>query len=408
MARRMTDSGQPEALPNPKPQSPQRNREAEMGATLATTPSKRPEKVVLRMTKAADAERAPERAALPDREIHALIRNESILPSGSIETNQVQPASLDLRLGSTAYRLQASFLPGDDATVVQRLKTLSMTRMDITKPSVLERGCVYLAPLVESLKLPPTTSGRANPKSTTGRLDIFTRLITDRGREFETVAAGYEGALYAEIVPRSFSVIVERGTRLNQVRLFQNRPTTPPMTGPEETSRRLSVNLLSTTPGAVIGYRAKKNTPLMDTRKIDHYDPLEFWDPIEEPRNGELILNPGDFYILGSRERVVVEADQSAEMMPFDASVGEFRIHYAGFFDPGFGCHVSGSPGTIAVLEVRAHDVPFVLQHGQVVGRIIYNRLMAKPDHLYGHGIGSHYHDQGIALSKQFKRDARG
>ena len=360
------------------------------------------------MTKAAEAERAPERAALPDREIHALIRNDSILARGSIGTDQVQPASLDLRLGTTAYRLQASFLPGDDATVAQRLKTLSMARMDITTPSVLERGCVYLAPLVESLKLSPTTSGRANPKSTTGRLDIFTRLITDRGREFETVAAGYEGALYAEIVPRSFSVIVERGTRLNQVRLFQNRPTTPPMTGPKETSRRLSVNLLSATPGAVIGYRAKKNTPLMDTRKTNHYDPLEFWDPIEEPRNGELILNPGDFYILGSRERVVVEADQSAEMMPFDASVGEFRIHYAGFFDPGFGCHVSGSPGTIAVLEVRAHDVPFVLQHGQVVGRIIYNRLMAKPDHLYGHGIGSHYHDQGIALSKQFKRDARG
>ena len=345
--------------------------------------------------------------ALPDREIHTLIANGCITAAESPAGDQVQPASLDLRLGGTAYRLQASFLPGTESTVTERLKTLSMAEMDISRPTVLEKGCVYLVPLLENFALPLAVSGRANPKSTTGRLDIFTRLITDRAREFETVVTAYEGPLYAEIVPRSFSVIVQRGTRLNQVRLFRETVRAPGATPRAPMSRRLSVNLLNGPADAVIGYRAKKNTPLMDTRRVDHYDPHEFWDVIEKPRNGELTLNPGDFYILGSQERVVVEPGQSAEMVPFDAAVGEFRIHYAGFFDPGFGCHASGGRGTIAVLEIRAHDVPFVLQDGQDIGRIIYNPLESRPEHLYGHEIGSHYHDQGVTLSKQFKRRRR-
>ena len=353
------------------------------------------------MTTDTTTEGTIERTALPDHEIEKLINARKIEAALPIEVGQIQPASLDLRLGQMAYRLQASFLPGADATVSQRLQTLAMAALDLSSPTVLEKGCVYLAPLVERMRLPRTISGRANPKSTTGRLDIFTRLITDHGREFETVEAGYAGILYAEIVPRSFSVIVKAGTRLNQLRLFHEAPA--PGDGGQAASRRLSVNLTGRTRRTVIGYRAKKNTPLMDTGKSGHYDPLDFWDPIEEPRHRELILNPGDFYILGSRERVVVKPDQSAEMMPFDAAVGELRIHYAGFFDPGFGWHESGAPGTIAVLEVRAHDVPFVLQHGQVVGRMIYDRLTARPTQVYGHALGSHYHDQGVALSKQFR-----
>ena len=363
---------------------------------------------------------------LPYQRIKALIRDGRITADEPPDDEQIQPASLDLRLGGTAHRIQASFLPGCRGTTARKLEALSMAELDLSKPAVLEKGCVYLAPLMEGVRLPRGVSAKANPKSTTGRLDIFTRLITDYGTEFERVPDGYSGPLFAEIAPRTFPIIVQQGVRLSQMRFVRGKP--PPtdallerlnsagtlvrgMDGsPEDAEIRkgvkLSVNLEPENGGDTVAYRGRKNAPIVDVRRADHYDPDDFWDPIAAPADGRLILNPGDFYILGSRERVAVPPDCAAEMVPFDPQIGEFRIHYAGFFDPGFG-YGKGMKGTRAVLEVRAHEVPFVIEHGQTVGRIVYNRLVEVPEKIYGAAIGSSYQDQGLALSKQFRRARR-
>ncbi|MCY4511719.1 MAG: 2'-deoxycytidine 5'-triphosphate deaminase [Acidobacteria bacterium] len=361
---------------------------------------------------------------LPYQRIRALVRDGRITAAEPVADDQVQPASLDLRLGAVAYRLQASFLSGRHSTVARKLDALSMAELDLSSPTVLEKGCVYLAPLLESLRLPRGVSAKANPKSTTGRLDVFTRLITDYGSEFERVPDGYSGPLFAEIVPRTFSVIVQRGVRLSQLRFVRGKP--PPTDsllerldeadnlvyleddGPAvadiQKGVRLSVSLRGRDAADVVGYRGRKNAPLVDLRRVGHYDPSAFWDEIRDLPDDRLILNPGDFYILGSRERVVVPPDCAAEMVPFDPTVGEFRIHYAGFFDPGFGYGDESDKGTRVVLEVRAHEVPFVIEHGQVVGRVVYSRLLEVPEKIYGASIGSSYQRQGLALSKQFRR----
>ncbi len=375
---------------------------------------------------AGDARAAVSTGVLPYQHIRALIRDGCVTAEEPVAEDQIQPASLDLRLGAVAYRLQASFLPGRHSTVERKLDALSMAELDLSLPTVLEKACVYLAPLMESLWLPRGLSAKANPKSTTGRLDVFTRLITDYGSEFERVPDGYSGTLFAEIVPRTFSVIVQQGVRLSQLRFVRGKPPPTdsllerlnqaenliyddedsPGEADIEKGLKLSVNLRGEHPHDVVAYRGKKNPPIIDVRKVDHYDPEEFWDRITSPRDGRLILNPGDFYILGSRQRVRVPPAFAAEMVPFDPSVGEFRIHYAGFFDPGFGYGDSDIPGTRPVLEVRAHEVPFVIEHGQIVGRLVYTPLLEVPDRVYGVSIGSFYQRQGLALSKQFRRDA--
>ncbi len=373
---------------------------------------------------ARDALPAVSTGVLPYQRIRALVRDGRITAAEPVADDQVQPASLDLRLGAVAYRLQASFLSGRHSTVARKLDALSMAELDLSSPTVLEKGCVYLAPLLESLRLPRGVSAKANPKSTTGRLDVFTRLITDYGSEFERVPDGYSGPLFAEIVPRTFSVIVQRGVRLSQLRFVRGKP--PPTDsllerldeadnlvyleddGPAvadiQKGVRLSVSLRGRDVADVVGYRGRKNAPLVDLRRVGHYDPSAFWDEIRDLPDDRLILNPGDFYILGSRERVVVPPDCAAEMVPFDPTVGEFRIHYAGFFDPGFGYGDESDKGTRVVLEVRAHEVPFVIEHGQVVGRVVYSRLLEVPEKIYGASIGSSYQRQGLALSKQFRR----
>ena len=373
---------------------------------------------------ARDALPAVSTGVLPYQRIKALIRDGRIAATEPVAEDQIQPASLDLRLGAVVYRLQASFLPGRHSTVERKLDVLSMAELDLSSPTVLEKGCVYLAPLMESLRLPRGVSARANPKSTTGRLDVFTRLITDYGAEFERVPDGYSGPLFAEIVPRTFSVIVQQSVKLSQLRFVRGKP--PPSDSLLERLDKaenliyvdednpapavirdkglwLSINLRGENPEDVVAYRGRKNAPIIDVGRVGHYDPGEFWDPIRSRPDGRLILNPGDFYILGSRERVVVQPDCAAEMMPFDPSVGEFRIHYAGFFDPGFG-YGESDKGTRVVLEVRAHEVPFVIEHGQVVGRVVYSRLLDIPEKIYGASIGSSYQRQGLALSKQFRR----
>ena len=360
----------------------------------------------------------------PSQKIRELVESGAITSTNKIDEEQIQPASIDLRLGPIAHRVQASFLPGSVSTVESKIKETQMTEIDLSRPTVFEKGCVYIVPLMESLRLPGDTYAKANPKSSTGRLDIFTRLLCDYGSEFERAPEGYKGKLYAEVVPRTFSVILREGIRLNQLRLVRGSP--PPSDAKlheldeQETlvyheeglpkdahideGVRISVNLLGDRESGIIGYRAKKNTPAIDLDKIAYYDPEDFWEAVPARKRNSLILNPDDFYILVSKEKIRIPQDHAAEMVAYDPSVGEFRIHYAGFFDPGFGYGASDIKGTSAVLEVRSHEVPFLIEDGQIVGRLIYERLLAKPDKIYGVGIGSSYQGQGLALSKQFKR----
>jgi dCTP deaminase len=358
---------------------------------------------------------------LPSQAIEALARAGTELRADEpIRDDQIQPASLDLRLGRMAYRVRASFLPGRSATVDAKLDELAMHAMDITAGGVLERGCVYIVPLLEQLALGPDTSAMGNPKSSTGRLDVFTRLITDHGTEFDRVRARYRGPLYAEISPRTFSVLVRTGSRLSQLRLRRGHPVTSDAEHQRLQDEQqlvaskleaddirngvpIGVDIRAERYGGIIGYRAKSHAGLIDIDKVRHYDVLDYWEPVRAPRRGGLVLDPGEFYILGSRDAVRVPPTHAAEMIAYDTLVGEFRVHYAGFFDPGFGHPEAGGAGARAVLEVRSYEVPFVLEHGQIVGRLVYEPMTERPHKLYGRDVKSNYQRQGIALSKHFK-----
>jgi dCTP deaminase len=375
-------------------------------------------------------ESAPPRPTgiLPSQEIPNLIARGNISAAPAINPDHIQPASLDLRLGDMAHRVRASFLPGPNSTVEAKIKELRMARVDLTGAPVLEKDCVYIVPLVEELNLPENISGKANPKSTTGRLDIFTRLITDYGTEFDRVPPGYKGKLYAEVVSRTFTVAIRAGMRLSQLRFVLGSPVAGDRTIREldqeeplvymdeeenpskaRTHRglRITVNLEAAEPGEIIAYKARRYAPTIELDRINYYSTEEFWEVRHQNTAKNLILEPGDFYILASRERVRVPPDYAAEMVPFDPSDGEFRIHYAGFFDPGFGYGSSDIKGTRAVLEVRAHEVPFLIEHGQLVGRLNYMPLLRRPDKIYGTNIGSSYQHQALTLSKQFQREIK-
>jgi len=360
---------------------------------------------------------------LPCQAISALWRDGEITATQPLTDDQIQPSSLDLRLGEVAYRVRASFLPGPGQNMAQKINQYTMHSVDLTRGAVLERGCVYIVPLLERLSLSQRLSAIANPKSSTGRLDVFTRLITDGASEFDRIDAGYHGPLYAEIAPRTFSILARTGARLNQMRLrrgehrltdtelsrlHQQSPLVHSDEGTENISEgiALTVDLQGAGGTGLIGYNARPHAPLIDMEKINHYDPVDFWEPIYAGTGTEsgLVLNPDDFYILASREAVSVPPDHAAEMVAYDTLVGEFRVHYAGFFDPGFGWAEAGGKGTRAVLEVRSHDVPFLLEHGQTVGRLVYERLTNSPDRIYGEDIGSNYQKQTLALAKQFRR----
>lgn len=352
---------------------------------------------------------------LSSQQIRAMIDTGTLLGTPAILPEQVQPASLDLRLGQIAYRVRASFLTGAGNTVTDRLAEFEMHRIDLSAGAVLEKGCVYVVPLMESLALPMGVQAVANAKSSTGRLDLLTRLITDGGVEFDRVSPGYTGPLYAEICPRSFSVLVRPGMRLNQIRFRAGQAVlsddalralhaqTPLVDGTARIDEGLgfSVDLRPAT-GTLVGYRAKPHTGVIDLDRIGHYDPAAYWEEVHSD-NGQIILDPGAFYILVSREAVHIPPECAAEMAPYVAMVGEFRVHYAGFFDPGFGHAAAGGTGSRGVLEVRCHEAPFVLEHGQIVGRLVYEQMDQVPDHLYGAGIASNYQGQGLKLSKHFK-----
>lgn len=369
-------------------------------------------------------DRARRTGILPGQALRRLVGEGRITADGGIPDELIQPASLDLRLGKRAWRVRTSFLPGAASTVQQKLDRLTMHQIDLTAPTVLERGCVYIVELQERLRLPRDMSAKTNPKSSTGRLDVFTRLVTDHCESFESVAAGYDGPLYLEIAPRTFSVLVSAGQRLNQLRVWRGNPrpsdnlhrelhqrsalvSPESLDGAEPTIRDglwVSVDLSGDSHDGLIGYRARHHAPLIDLNRIDHYPVEDFWEPVRANADRTLILDPNQFYILVSRERVAVPPDSAAEMVAYDTSFGEFRIHYAGFFDPGFGYGAVSGGGTPAVLEVRSHEVPFELAHGQRVCRLVYERLSEAPETLYGADIGSHYQGQGLKLSKHFRK----
>lgn len=351
---------------------------------------------------------------LPSQSLQTMIETGEITLDQPLVDGQIQPASLDLRLGTKAWRVRASFLPGKGATVADRLNDFTMHEIDLSGGAVLEKGCVYLVPLMEGLALPDHINAVANAKSSTGRLDLFTRCLTDGGIEFDRISRGYRGPLYAEISPRSFSVLVRPGMRLNQIRfragkaeisdaeLTQLHNDISLVDGPAQIDGGLGFSVDLDLPNGLVGYRAKPHTGLIDLDLIGHYDPAEFWEPIYTTEK-RIILDPGAFYILVSREAVHIPPDCAAEMAPYLAMVGEFRVHYAGFFDPGFGHSAAGGTGSRGVLEVRCHEAPFALEHGQSVGRLVYERMAAVPDILYGADLKSNYQGQGLKLSKHFK-----
>ena len=355
---------------------------------------------------------------IPSQGLEAMIAAGEIAAEPDVEAAQIQPASLDLRLGRRAWRVRASFLTGRDATVAERLDTFAMHEIALEDAgTVLETGCVYLVELAERLALPADVAAAANAKSSTGRLDLLTRLITDRSPEFDRVEAGYSGPLYAEICPRTFSVLVRPGVRLNQIRFRRGRAeidddalrslhaAEPLVDGPAHIDGGLGFSVdLRPRGGGIVGWRARRHSGLIDLARIDHYAPEEFWEPVRPGPWGGVILDPDAFYILVSREAVNVPPDTAAEMVPFLAVAGEFRVHYAGFFDPGFGHLSTGGRGSRGVLEVRCHEAPFALEHGQTVGRLVYERMAERPDRLYGRDLGSTYQGQELRLAKHFRQ----
>ena len=356
---------------------------------------------------------------LPDRMIAAMEEDGLILPAFPFVESQIQPASLDLRLGEVAYRVRASFLPGPDTTVAERIDELKLHEVDLSDGAVLETNCVYIVPLLESLALPPSILASANPKSSTGRLDVFTRVIADGTRRFDMIGAGYHGPLYAEISPKTFPVLLRQGSRLSQIRFrighslladaelldLHTRETLVASEAPNVSNGGIAVgvDLAGEAWGGLLGFRAKRHTGVVDVDRRNALDVEDFWEPIQARPDRSLILDPGEFYILASKEAVQVPPNYAAEMVPFDPLVGEFRVHYAGFFDPGFGHAGAGGQGSRAVLEVRSREVPFILEHGQIVGRLVYEKMLALPDTLYGTRIASNYQGQGLKLSKHFR-----
>ena len=371
---------------------------------------------------------------LSSQEILDLISKKIINSEQKINNDIIQPASIDLRLGNKAWRVPASFLPGKGNKVSSRLKDLAMHEFSLIDGAVLECGCVYIVKLLESVSLTDDLTGIANPKSSTGRLDVFTRLIVDGAQEFEAVPAGYEGALYLEISPRTFSVLVRTGSRLNQLRLKRGTSFTSDkemeilqehvglvrnkdsLELPDKIKNGvpLSVDLIGE--NGLVGFKARKHSMLIDVDKPNFYKRELFWEKIttedlihstnfskKNNGSGALILSPDAFYILASKEYVSVPSNYAAEMRAYDTKVGEFRAHYAGFFDPGFGLSELGASKTRAVLEVRSHDVPFLIEQGQTVCRLVYEPMSSIPKNLYGEvGSTSSYQAQGLKLAKHF------
>jgi len=397
------------------------------------------------MTKTDSTAKSTLQVAIAEGEYAGILPSQKIeemLSSGEISTmlmppdhDQIQPASIDLRLGDYAYPVDTSFLPGKGIKVFDKMRQLDDRfadfKIDLSKGAVLEKGRVYVIPLLESIRLKRDVAAFANPKSSTGRLDILTRLIADEATSFDQVDEGYQGELFIEVAPRSFSIVVKTGTRLNQLRFRRTREEggssitatewkklldnglIVDSSEHESNTRSIQTGLLPFTvdlkgsgnEGEIVGYRSKKHVKRIDLERRD-YLPFDFWEPIRYHRTSSLILDPDEFYILMTKEALAVPPEYAAEMLPYDTRAGEFRVHYAGFFDPGFGwsANASKAGSSRGVLEVRSHEVPFLLEHGQTVGWLRYERMAARPELLYGQDLNSNYQGQSLKLAKQFKQ----
>ena len=322
-------------------------------------------------------------------QIKSLIDEKCIFSNKSINTHQLQPASLDLTISNTCYRIKASFIP-NNRPISKIISELMLAKIDLSKEFLLERNCIYLCEINEKLKLPKEIKGKANPKSTTGRLDIFTRIITEHGSEYDFIDYNYKGKLYLEIIPQSFSIKIKNNISLNQIRFYKG-----PKGESTQREQKISVNIKK---GTVSAYKAKKITSAIDMSKINYYEKDMYWEKII-PKEDYFIIEKDEFYILRSKERIIIPNDSAAELEPFNDSFGNFRVHYAGFFDPGFG----NDNGLPAVLELRAYDTPFIIRDGQLVGQLNYYKIEEIKNNFYGRGIKSNYHDQSLKLAKQFK-----
>ncbi|HVJ76435.1 MAG TPA: 2'-deoxycytidine 5'-triphosphate deaminase [Hyphomicrobium sp.] len=364
------------------------------------------------------AKRRDETAGIvPSQGIAGMIASGQIMLAEPLAETQVQPASLDLRLGAVAYRVRASFLPRPGGRVQSKLDDLALHTISLSQGAVLETGCVYIVPLLESLELPPDIEASANPKSSTGRLDVFTRVIADGVGAFDQIPKGYSGPLFAEICPQTFPIVVRKGSRLSQIRfrvgtaadsdvdlkaLHKRERLVSAEDADISGGIALTVDLAGDAKG-LVGFRARRHTGVVDIDKPGAYPVEDYWDPIYVKDKHRLILDPDQFYILASKEAVHVPPTHAAEMVPFNPLVGEFRVHYAGFMDPGFGHVPAGGSGSRVVLEVRSHKVPFILEDGQIIGRLIYERMIETPAMVYGQGLKSNYQGQGLKLSKHFR-----
>jgi dCTP deaminase len=370
-----------------------------------------------------DASRS--KGILPSQYIREYVKSGIVKSEIPIDEDQIQPASIDLRLGSVAYQVSASFLPGGYSSILSKIQALDIEKdkIDLTKSTVLQKGCVYIIPLQEELYLPSNVSAKANPKSTSGRLDIFVRLLTDFATGYEFIPSGYKGKLYAEVIPRTFSVIVKEGIKLNQLRFIRGGKFLSdsklvsldktenivynhknPLDANIANGLTITVTLDKKHGEDIVGFKALRNAPVIDVSKIDYYDPKLFWEPLAYNEKKCLTLFPDELYILTSNEKVRVPSPYAAEMVPYEPAMGEFRVHYAGFFDPGFGYGMDDVKGTPGVLEVRAHEAPFIIENGQMIAKLQYYSLLEIPDKIYGTSIGSSYQFQRLTLSKQFRR----
>ena len=322
-------------------------------------------------------------------QIKKLIDKKYVFSNKSINTLQLQPASLDLTISDTCYRIKASFIP-NEKPISKIISELMLAKIDLSKEFLLEKNCIYLCEINEKLKLPKEIKGKANPKSTTGRLDIFTRIITENGSEYDFIDYNYKGKLYLEIIPQSFSIKIKKNISLNQIRFYKG-----PNIESTQKEQKISVHIKN---GTVSAYKAKKITSSIDMSKINYYEKDMYWEKII-PKEDYFIIEKDEFYILRSKERIIIPNDYAAELEPFNDSFGNFRVHYAGFFDPGFGA----DNGTPAVLELRAYDTPFIIRDGQLVGQLNYYKIEEIKTNLYGGGIKSNYHHQSLKLAKQFK-----
>lgn len=359
---------------------------------------------------------------LPRQAIRDLVRRSQLMAREPWDEAQFQPASVDLRLGLRAWRVRASFLTGRMKSVREQLKELNAVEISLENDTIFERGCVYVVELMEHVDLPFDISAVANPKSSTGRLDVFTRLITDFGDVFDHVRVGYKGRLYAEVSPCSFSIKVRTGSRLNQLRFRQSNPhqVEPRLSDSQILALHIEHRIINLSRIVIsnglwlhvdlrgekdqpVGYKARRYTDILDVDKVGAYETFDFWEKITDWGDGTLILDPSSFYILASRERIQIPAGYAAEMVPIDTSMGEFRVHYAGFFDPGFGSTQDGLPGSRSVFEVRSHEVPAMLEDYQPICRLAFEKAAAEPDVLYGQTGTSNYQGQGLRLSKHFR-----